>query len=74
MTEVKEKRKPVKLPKELYNAEDKEWFLKDFGYDENTQITYRRLLAKEGDYERKLDKDLAKFIGQINSLCDKWDR
>lgn len=34
----------------------------------------RRLIAVIQHNKGGADKDLAKFTGQINSLCDKWDR
>lgn len=34
----------------------------------------KRLMAVIGHNKGGTNKDLAKFLGQINSLCDKWDR
>ena len=34
----------------------------------------QRLLTVIKHNEGGANKDLAKFMGQINSLCDKWDR
>lgn len=34
----------------------------------------QRLLTVIRHNEGGANKDLAKFMGQINSLCDKWDR
>ena len=34
----------------------------------------KRLMTVISHNEGGANKDLAKFTGQINSLCDKWDR
>jgi metallo-beta-lactamase family protein len=34
----------------------------------------KRLMVVIQHNEGGTNKDLAKFMGQINSLCDKWDR